>query len=144
MLYAVVYIWYGNMNAGHPFWIERKICEGSDVMIPICIHTAFLSLKIPTNTVVRYYTYLGIHILFGKVMSRILWAVVLLSSKLSLTEIYIAVWLINEIFNVNVLWVVNIKIFVCEMFCPHYSFIAVQSFQSFNYKRHFWINYNLN
>lgn len=54
------------------------------------IHTGISVSEIPTNTVVRITTYLGIHILFGKVMSRILWAVVLLSSKLSLTEIYIA------------------------------------------------------
>lgn len=109
-VYAVC-VWY--LYVDMVMWKRRtpfsnwkgKYVKGLDVMIPICIIHIYGGNFCLWNTdeyySCSYYTYLGIHILFGKVMSRILWAVVLLSSKLSLTEIYMAVWLINEIFNVK-------------------------------------------
>lgn len=69
-----------------------------------------------------YYTYLGIHILFGKVMSRILWAVVLLSSKLSLTEIYIAAMTYKWNFQCEMYDEIVNKIFLVLRFTvSHYS-----------------------
>lgn len=148
-------LWYIYGNAGTPFlnWKEnmwRVWCYDPNMCTLLYIRGHFCLWNTDEHTTHSwsYYTYLGIHILFGKVMSRILWAVVLLSSKLSLTEIYMAgmtykwnfwmwKWSTSQVVKKN-FYVLRFSVFSI-----YSSVIAVEALRGFNCKLFFsGINYD--